>query len=299
MDTNKWLAIVGLISALALGIGLVTSLVSVGLGWIINNEQKVEIAASNKEAKDAGERAANALRDAGVANEAAGKANERAGLADAEAARANEGLAQSNVEIARLTVEAERAKAERAEADKQIAIAQAAAALARQSTEELRERNLETARQLEEEKLRVAELRAAVAPRSLNPSVSAETMNALKPYAHTSVLIIVFNDFEAARLAKQIERLLLRAGWGVGPPHVISTGQIFDPRLTWNREGIMIEAVETVNWSPDEPAKALQNALTLNGLEEVRVSIIELTDVAPPSRTIRIWVGAKPRNLWQ
>ncbi|MCU1264743.1 MAG: hypothetical protein JWM21_1061 [Acidobacteria bacterium] len=44
MDATKWFHLVGLISAVALGIGFVTALVSVGLSWRVNETQKTELA---------------------------------------------------------------------------------------------------------------------------------------------------------------------------------------------------------------------------------------------------------------
>lgn len=94
MDATKWFHVVGLISAVALGVGFVTAVISVGLSWRINQEQKVEIA--------------NAFKDAGVANENAGKANARA-----------EQLAKENLQIraALANVETELADARRRQAE--------------------------------------------------------------------------------------------------------------------------------------------------------------------------------------
>src|ERR1051325_243757 len=49
MDTAKLFHIVGLISALALGVGFVTGIISVWLSWRITQEQKVEIENLRKE----------------------------------------------------------------------------------------------------------------------------------------------------------------------------------------------------------------------------------------------------------
>src|SRR5438874_43134 len=43
MDSTKLFHIVGLISALALGVGFIAGLISVGLSWRINKEQKLEL----------------------------------------------------------------------------------------------------------------------------------------------------------------------------------------------------------------------------------------------------------------
>src|SRR6266571_3163496 len=63
MDATKWLAIVGVISALTLGVGFVTGLISVGLGLKINRGQKVEIATANKSAAEAKLKADNLESD--------------------------------------------------------------------------------------------------------------------------------------------------------------------------------------------------------------------------------------------
>jgi hypothetical protein len=49
MDTTKLFHIIGLISALALGVGFVTGVISVWLSWRITQEQKVEIEGLRKE----------------------------------------------------------------------------------------------------------------------------------------------------------------------------------------------------------------------------------------------------------
>ena len=59
MDTTKWFHLVGLISAVALGIGFVAALVSVGLSWRINQQQELELANVRKEAAQANEKAEN------------------------------------------------------------------------------------------------------------------------------------------------------------------------------------------------------------------------------------------------
>ena len=60
IDATKWLVIVGLVSAVALGIGLVTALLSVGLSWVSSQQQTLEIAKAKERASLADERAGKA-----------------------------------------------------------------------------------------------------------------------------------------------------------------------------------------------------------------------------------------------
>jgi hypothetical protein len=138
MDLNKWLAVVGVISAPTLGVGFITALVSVALGWRINKEQKVEIATLNKEAKEAGERAANALKDAGVANEAASKANESAAKANERAQKLEGDNIQLRTDLETATAEARNKQTELAREQSNLADEQRKAAEAQRAADEAR-----------------------------------------------------------------------------------------------------------------------------------------------------------------
>jgi hypothetical protein len=43
MNASEWFHLIGLISAAALGVGFVAGLVSVGLSWKVNQDQKLEL----------------------------------------------------------------------------------------------------------------------------------------------------------------------------------------------------------------------------------------------------------------
>jgi hypothetical protein len=62
MDATKWFHLVGLISAVALGIGFVAALVSVGLSWRINQGQEREVEQIRGAVAEQQERAAIAER---------------------------------------------------------------------------------------------------------------------------------------------------------------------------------------------------------------------------------------------
>ena len=159
MDATKWFHVVGLISAIALGVGFVTAVISVGLSWRINQEQKVEIA--------------NALKDAGLANEKAGKANERA-----------EQLANENLQI----------KAALGNVQTELANARTRQAQAENETLRLKQR------------IRPRSLEPAQRENLLNKLRNSPSKGAVSMYFQ-------LGDGEAAEFALELREVLEKAGW--------------------------------------------------------------------------------------
>lgn len=207
IDATKWLVIVGVVSALTLAIGFVTARISVGLSWIASEQQKGEIARLNKEAKDAGERAANALRDAGIANEKAAEANNSASKAN-ERAQVLEGqnlLLRTDLETA--TTESRTKQAELATEQRKLSQEQRKTAQAQREADEARlalQRHLEkiAARQADRKLLsgfrRVEEITVDEIDRGNVWRVAVR----YKP-----------EDDEAFRFAQEISKALRVAGW--------------------------------------------------------------------------------------
>jgi chemotaxis protein histidine kinase CheA len=271
MDANKLLAIVGLIGALALGIGLITTLFGVALGWRINNEQKVEIATSNKEAKEAGERAANALRDAGTANEAASKADESAAKANERAQKLEHDNIQLRTDLENATAETRAKQTELATEQAKLANEQRKTAEAQRAADEARlalERHLEQVARRQEWRSLPAGFTA----------ILSEKLDQIELGQFHGTATIVYHsqqDLEAYDFAWSIQRAMMHSGFitydGPRPLPVESPDPLNRtiPRMVWERAGAGV-TIKAPNQEPfRRRAQALANVFTEFGFKSV------------------------------
>lgn len=207
MDATKWLAIVGVASALTLGVGFVTGLISVGLGWKVNREQKVEMARANESAADAKLKAEKLEGDnltlrgqvATLETQATDAKKDVAGLQKA----ASDALAeQQRVQTQLAEQQGRTASLEKAATDAKASQQRVETDLAKQ-----KERTAKAEKEL-------AEVQERFKFRDLNQEQSAQLVAFLKQHPAGEVEVTaVGNNDESEHFAKQLTAILLEAGW--------------------------------------------------------------------------------------
>jgi chemotaxis protein histidine kinase CheA len=198
IEATKWLVVVGLISAVALGIGLVTALLSVGLSWVSSQQQTLEIAKAN-------ERAALADEQAGKANERAGKANEVAATANERAQKLETDNLQLRTDLETATAESRARQAELANEQAKLTTEQRKTAEAQRAADEAR---LALQKHLEE-------VQSKTRDRALTPGLrDALTSFARKHFGQTLVIVEKSGaDKEAREFADTIASAFEAGGW--------------------------------------------------------------------------------------
>ena len=190
MDATKWLAIVGVISALTLGVGFVTALISAGLGWKINRAQKVEVAQLSNDT-------------------------------------ANAQLKADKLEGDNLTLRGQVATLETAATDakKDVAGLQKAATDAQTELLAQQGRTAVLEKEASDAKARYLVLLERVSPRSLS-SQRARMLDMLRQFAKGPITITCLNgNGESCGFAQEIADLLKDAGWTVeGPRDMVLFG---------------------------------------------------------------------------
>jgi hypothetical protein len=144
--------------------------------------REIEKLISDRALAETGAVAANATKDAGIANKAAGDANERAGKLEKEAGE-------------------ERIRASNIEKD---------TALLKQQNLATESRLAEANQRLELERMTRLDLEASIAPRAFGPNIQIAP---LKSYAGVEVIFECVPDMEAITAAKLLSEVLMVAGW--------------------------------------------------------------------------------------
>lgn len=191
------------------------------------------------------------------------------------------GASESAKEVAALQKAATDAKAAQQRVQVELALQE-------QRTEELRSKNIETARALEKERTERAELEKTVAPRSLMST--SESTARLRKFSGTPVVIeFESNDNEAKRLALYIYGSLEQAQWDI---RQVSHATNLLP------DGIVVE-VERGGPEKDEFGDTARAAIQLGEFLEandldVRVSPHAAWRTTESDKPLLIRVGSKP-----
>lgn len=216
MDATKWLAIVGVVSALTLGVGFVTGLISVGLGWKVNRAQKVEMARANESAADAklkaerleGDNLALRSQVATLETQASDAKKDVAGLQKA-ASDAQTALAEQRGKTAQLEKAAADAKRELSEQQERTADLERVAAV-----QQIRAAEAEKA---------LEELKRRAEPREF--WFGREEQDILRNGAKGEIAEIIFleGNGESATLAGHIASMFEWAQWKIKRPTAFAT----------------------------------------------------------------------------
>jgi hypothetical protein len=237
MNTSEWFHLVGLISALLLGLGFIFGLISVGLSWKLNREQNAEIANTRKETEEAKAEAARA-------NESAAQLIERA-----------QNLEQENIE---LRTDLENATAEARNKQIELTLEQQKTAAAQK----------EAAQALMSAQFNLQQIRSLHMPRRLIAGQNREKfLRVLKGKPVASVDILWFADsfiLEPKRFAEDIAEALTEAGWLVDKIHGGSLVADSDPLNVKVLSGLKIK-VRSLSNIPSS-ADALFGAFLSSGL---------------------------------
>jgi hypothetical protein len=278
MDATSWFHLVGLISAVALGIGFVAALVSVGLSWRINENQKGELVKLSHD------------KDVQIEKVRTDSETETKRIESESKERIDEARRESEEKIATLTAEAEQAKTERAEADKQIAIAKADAAKADErsakSSVEVAKLQIVVAKaeqkRAEAEKA-LLELQQQVKPRHFTAEQRRLFISMLKNAPKVPVDIACSND-EACGYAKELDDVLRQAGYsdvGGGAGAVLS---LLEPFI----------GIQLMQRHPGDFIPALQALFDAFSAIGVNTHPVWDRNGALPENQVRIVIGTKP-----
>jgi hypothetical protein len=175
----------------------------------------------------------------------------------------------------------------------QIANAELETARVRERAEDLAKQNLDTESRLEAERLARLQLEQTLAPRALPyrfSKVGGSSVDALKPFAGTQVIIIVEPDREARRLAGHIKHSLEAADWKI----VAVARPLDEAELP---DGVTIEVRRPMDApSPlSAPQRALVHLLESNKLETHSFQLANVGwPASVPDNVMLVKVGFKP-----
>lgn len=148
--------------------------------------------------------------------------------------------------------------------------------------------NLELARTLESERTTRLELEQSVAPRTIK-----QVPDNIKQFAGTPVFIVNLDDFDARRLAYQLEEILKAAGWKVTRYHTLpaETSGWFD--------GICVEINADAGSRPEDRSRVAADALVglfnVNNIEaELCLPLEGMYFPKFNENTMRISIGLRP-----
>ncbi len=222
---------------------------------------------------------------------------------EAEIARMKKDSASFELDIAKANKGAAEALERAAKAEENLGNAKKDAALALQHAAEAN-------RIAEEERLKRVQIEERMKPRSLKPSPQA--VSALKAYKGTEYTFLsVFSDEESINLLKQLDSILLSAGWTrVKPPHAYPAINVYGQQQDFAVPSGLGSSIR-ISVDSDTPLATLQ-ATPVDKLpapaSAAVVLAMELTaSLAPPqddgikanvqsgkSMTVRIEIGRKP-----
>jgi hypothetical protein len=275
MDASKWLAVVGVISALTLGVGFITGLISVGLGLKVNRQQNVEVARANESAAEAklkadkleGDNLALRGQVATLETAAADAKKDVAGLQKA-AADAQIALEEQKGRTATLESAAADAKAAQQRVEADLAIQQARAAIAEQKAEA--------------ERLRRVGLEDSIAPRLIVNNLTL--VEELRKLHGIRVILEYVNETEPRQMTNQLMGSFAGAGWTVLSREPLAYDSSSPNITVIARPGIAAQ--------DDDHAPAAAEAL-IAGLATNKIEASLAPQFSLPANTIKVRVGLK------
>jgi hypothetical protein len=218
VDPTRLFHIVGLISALALGVGFVTGLISVGLSWRINEQQKHELEKLRTDAQRDVENArieAKERTDMETARVEAA-ANVKIAEAKKEAGRANERAEETAQENLKLRIDLENSTAESRARQAELAREQQKLTKEQQKTALAQTK---AAAAILEARGYLSQVRSFLTPRTLSSELDLlEFSLGLKIQPPGAIDIIWAADFfigEPEHFAKEIAEALKKGGWTI------------------------------------------------------------------------------------
>lgn len=258
------------------GVGFVTGLISVGLGWKINRAQAVEMARANESAAKANK----GVADAGVE---IAKAKEGAAQAVRDTAKANEEVARLNDESLQTQFNLEKTKTSLLEAranvfDLQRAAADAKAAQQRVEIDLAKQRQ----RAVKAEK-DLLELQAQVQPRNLTPEQQTLIAASCRAFAGRKIEVRSYStDLEGWRLGQ-----LLKAAFEFGGLEVADETANF-----MEFGGFTVGVIVRGPADQSDLIQTVQESLSRNG----NIMISHQPTMPLPNETTRVvvLVGIKP-----
>jgi len=217
-DPTKLFYIVGLISALALGVGFVTGLVSVGLSWRINEQQKHELEKLRTDAQRDVENARTEAKERTDKETARVESAANVKIAEAmkEAGQANERAEETAQENIKLRIDLENATAESRTKQAELAREQQNLAKEQQKTALAQTKAAEA---MQQARGYLSQVRSFLTPRTLSSDLDRlEFSLGLKIQPPGAIDIIWAADFfigEPEHFAKEVAEALKKGGWTI------------------------------------------------------------------------------------